>query len=235
MTLHLPTILHTTIKIFIAFMTASYAATYMENDFPLEAMTWLSYLYIPAIGSMLSSCNILFCGLLWIPIYSLKILFHPNGRSLLNILQNPEGHGQFVWYNDDKNQHCWRERAHFVLWWAWHRCQCCKYSWWSNTSSDTLLIQGHNLRLCMFSFYQLHPTSINKTDGGPPFEDGVTNKVSVTTRSISVHHRSHVSVGVKLLHKLHPKVLPQGIISSFLVFLSTLSILAILSAIACHQ
>jgi hypothetical protein len=74
-------------------------------------------------------------------------------------------------------------------------------------------------RLCMFSFYQIHPTSINKTDGGPSSEDGVTNKVSVTTRSMSVHHRSHLSLRVKLLCKLHPKVPPQGIISSFLVFL----------------
>jgi hypothetical protein len=66
-------------------------------------------------------------------------------------------------------------------------------------------------------------------------DHGVTNKVSVTTCSISVHHRSHLFLGVKLLCKLHPKVPPQGIISSFLVFLSTLGILAILSAIACHQ
>jgi hypothetical protein len=87
----------------------------------------------------------------------------------------------------------------------------------------------------MFLFYQIHLTSINEIDGRPSSKDGITNKVSVTTRSISVHHRSQLSVGVKLLCKLHPKVPPQGIISSFLVFLSTLGILAILSAIACHQ
>jgi hypothetical protein len=94
MTLHLPTILHTTIKIFIAFMdTASYAGKYIKHDFPLKLMTWLSYPFIPAIGSMLSSCSLLFCGLPLIPIYSWKLLFHPDGRSILDILQNPEGHG----------------------------------------------------------------------------------------------------------------------------------------------
>jgi hypothetical protein len=87
----------------------------------------------------------------------------------------------------------------------------------------------------MFPFYQIHLTSINKTDGGPSPKDGVINKVSETTRSISVHHRSHLSLGAKLLHKLHPKVPPQGIISLFLVFLSSLGILAILSAIARQQ
>jgi hypothetical protein len=76
--------------------TPSCAAKYIENDFPLEVMTWLSYLFIPAIGSMLSSCYILFYGLLSIPIYSWKLLFHPDGPSILDILQNPEEHGQFV-------------------------------------------------------------------------------------------------------------------------------------------
>jgi hypothetical protein len=32
----------------------------------------------------------------------LKPLFHPDGCSIIDILQNPEGHGQFVWYKDDK-------------------------------------------------------------------------------------------------------------------------------------
>jgi hypothetical protein len=95
------------------------------------------------------------------------------------------------------------------------------HSEWSNTSLDALPIQGYNSRLCMFLFYQIHPTSINKTDGGPSSEDEVTNKVSVTTRSTSVHHISHLSLGVKPLCKLHPKIPPQGIISSFLVFFST--------------
>jgi hypothetical protein len=76
--------------------TASYVATYIENDFLLEVMTWLFYLLIPAIGSLLSSCYLLFCGLLLIPIYSWKLLFHLDGHSILDILQNPEGNGQFV-------------------------------------------------------------------------------------------------------------------------------------------
>ncbi len=181
---------------------------------------------------MLSSCYLLFYGLLLIPICSWKLLFHPDGCSILDILQNPEVYGQFVWYNDDEDQHRWRERACFVPGWAQCKRQCCIYIRCSNTSSDANPIQGYASRLCMFSFYQIHPTSINKTDDGPSSKDGVMNKVSETTRSISVHNRSHLSLGAKLLCKLHLKVPPQGIISSFLVFLSRLGILAILSAIA---
>jgi hypothetical protein len=87
----------------------------------------------------------------------------------------------------------------------------------------------------MFSFYQIHPTSINKTNGGPSSEDGVTNKVSETTRSLFAYHRSHLSLGAKILCKLCLTVPPRGTISSFLVLLSTLGILTVLSATACHQ
>jgi hypothetical protein len=76
--------------------TSSYAAKYINDDFVLKLMTWLSYLFIQAIGSMLSSCYLLFYGLLLIPICSWKLLFHPDGCSILDILQNPEVYGQFV-------------------------------------------------------------------------------------------------------------------------------------------
>jgi hypothetical protein len=90
-------ILHTTIKIFNALIdTVSYMAKYIKNDFLLELMTWLLYLFIPAIGSLLSSYYLLICGLPSIPIYSWKLLFHPDGHSILDILQNPERHGRYV-------------------------------------------------------------------------------------------------------------------------------------------
>jgi hypothetical protein len=73
----------------------------------------------------------------------------------------------------------------------------------------------------MHVFILSNPSDKHQTDGAPSSKDGVTNKVLETTRSISVHHRSHLSLGAKLLCKLCPKVPPQGIISSFLVFLST--------------
>jgi hypothetical protein len=108
--------------------------------------------------------------------------------------------------------------VHFVPRWARRNCRRHIYIQWSSTSSDALPIQGYDSRLYMFSFDQIHPTSINKTDGGPSSKDGVTNKVSVTTHSISVHHRSHLSLGVKLLCKLHPKVPPQALYLHFWCF-----------------
>jgi hypothetical protein len=87
----------------------------------------------------------------------------------------------------------------------------------------------------MFSYYQIHPTSINKTAGGPSSEDGVTAKVSKATHSKSIRNGSCLSFGTKLLRKARPKTPHRGFISSFLVFISTLGILGILSIMACHQ
>jgi len=72
----------------------------------------------------------------------------------------------------------------------------------------------------MFSYYQIHQTSINKTAGGPSSEDGVTAQVSETTCYDSIC-------------PLVPSCC--GFISSALVLISTLVILGILSIMACHQ
>jgi hypothetical protein len=96
-------------------------------------------------------------------------------------------------------------------------------------------IIGYDLRLCMFSYYQIHHTSINKTAGGPSSEDGVTAKVSEATCYHSIQTGSCLSFGVKLLRKACPKTAHRRFISSFLVLISTLGIIGILSFMACHR
>ena len=49
------------------------------------------------------------------------------------------------------------------------------------SEKETLPIKRYDSRLCMFSYYQIHLTSINKTAGGLSSEDGVTAQVSETT------------------------------------------------------
>jgi hypothetical protein len=87
----------------------------------------------------------------------------------------------------------------------------------------------------MFSFYQIHPTSINKTAGEPSTEDGITAKVSETTHHQSIQHGFHLSFGAKLLHKARPKTPHCELIPSCLKLISTLGIFGILSIMACHQ
>ncbi len=87
----------------------------------------------------------------------------------------------------------------------------------------------------MFSYYQIYPTSINKTAGGPSSEDGVTANVSETTSHLSIWSGYFLFSGIKLLHKTRPKTPQRGFISSWLVFITTIGIFGILSIIACHQ
>jgi hypothetical protein len=100
---------------------------------------------------------------------------------------------------------------------------------------DCLPIVGYDSRLCIFSCYQIHQTSINKTAGGPSSEDGVTATVSETTSYHSIQMGSCLSFGAKLLCKARPKTPHKGFISSALVLFSTLGILGILSIMACHR
>jgi hypothetical protein len=87
----------------------------------------------------------------------------------------------------------------------------------------------------MFSHYQIHSTSINKTASGASFEDGVLAKVSESTNHQSIQHGSCLSFGAKLLGKARPKTPRCGLMSLFLVLLSTLGILGILFIMVCHR
>ena len=87
----------------------------------------------------------------------------------------------------------------------------------------------------MFSYNQIHPTSINKTNGAPSSKDGVTADVKTNAKSWSPRFTSSFSSGIKTIQKARPKTPPNGFISFFLVLLMTIGILTILTWIRCHH
>jgi hypothetical protein len=87
----------------------------------------------------------------------------------------------------------------------------------------------------MFSYYQIHPKSINKINGAPSSEDRVTADVKTNTKSWSPRFTSSFLSGIKTIRKVHPKTPPNGFISLFLVLLTTIEILRILTGIKCHH
>jgi hypothetical protein len=87
----------------------------------------------------------------------------------------------------------------------------------------------------MFSFYQIHPTSINKTDGASSSEDGITADVRTTTTSWTQCDVSRFLPIFKTIENAQPRSPPNGFISSFLVLLATVGIIVILTRIKCHH
>jgi hypothetical protein len=76
MTLLLPTIFLSTIKLLID--AASQTVNYVKHHFPDELMSWLSYLFYPAISSMLSNLHIAISGIMAVPIYFWMLLCNPD-------------------------------------------------------------------------------------------------------------------------------------------------------------
>ncbi len=107
--------------------------------------------------------------------------------------------------------------------------------WWSSIASDKLPIRGYDSRLCMFSYYQIHPLSIPKTNGGSSSEDGITADVNSNTMALHPRLTSNLLSGIKIFQKVRPKTPPNGLISSFLVKLTTIGIIAILAGIKCFH
>ena len=119
MTLLLPTIIYSTFNTFIKIMDiAAYTTEYIEQELPCELISWLSYLFFPAIIAILSSFHIVVSGFTAIPIYFWTLVWHPDGRSILDMLRNPEGCGRLIRYDNDRNRHHWRER-HTVILFCW--------------------------------------------------------------------------------------------------------------------
>jgi hypothetical protein len=97
MTLLLPTIFYSTIKIIIKIMDdADYAIEYTKQDLLGELISLLSYLFFLTIIAILSSCHLLVSRLMSIPIYFWTLLWHPGGCFIFDILCNPEGNGRLV-------------------------------------------------------------------------------------------------------------------------------------------
>ena len=107
MTLLLPTFIFTSFKILVnaAHQTVNVrikqSINYIKHDFPDKIISWLSYLFYPAISSMLLPFHVLFSRIIVIPIYFWTLLLHLDGRLILAMLCNPKGNGRLIQYNSD--------------------------------------------------------------------------------------------------------------------------------------
>ncbi len=64
----------------------AYAVRHIEQELPVELISWLSYLFFPAIIAVLSYCRAAICSLTAIPVYLWALFWHPNGQSILDML-----------------------------------------------------------------------------------------------------------------------------------------------------
>ncbi len=233
MTLLIPNVLCITFKTFITFMnTAARITKYIKQDLPVKILSWLAYLFNPIIELIVIFCHSFTCTILSIPIYSWKLLWHPNGWSIFEMLQDLEGSKRLIRYDKRENHYCWQERARPVPHWArYKRRSCLRFHWSRPDTGVSSKIQRYDSRLCMFSFYQIHPTSINKTDGNSSSGDGVTADTNASTNTTSSHWTSSFLSGVKLLWRGCPKRPTNGTISSFLIFIMAIGILTVLIGI----
>jgi hypothetical protein len=87
----------------------------------------------------------------------------------------------------------------------------------------------------MFSYYQIHPSSINKTNGNSSSEDGVTadTKSNIVTWQPRIF--STLEKGLKIFRKARPRAPQEGLISRFLVMLATIGIFGILIGFKCSH
>jgi hypothetical protein len=236
MTLILPTILILITKLaFTTIDSFGCIIRYLEQDLPFEILTWLGYTTIPHIIAILYGLIAFIQGLFSVQLYFWTLLWHPNGRFILNMLRNPEGHGRHIQHTNDPHQQRFQEQARPVPRWVWRRKPCQLKFCWSTIVSNDNPIRGYDSRLCMFSYYQIHPTSINRTDGSSSSKDGVTADVRSKINSWQPQFASSLLSGIKIIQKAQPKQPPCELISSFIVLLTTIGIIMTLTGMKCLE
>ena len=97
------------------------AIKYWEQEFPIELFGWLQYIFIPYIAALLQGYLGFICGLFLVPLYFWNLLWHPNGRSIYDMLSNPKGNGRFISRTDNPVCRQYRERARPVPRRVWRR------------------------------------------------------------------------------------------------------------------
>ncbi len=126
----------------------------------------MGYIFIPIITTMILGCSSFIYGISSVPINFWNLIWHTKGRSVIDILQNPESNWRLILYNDQHHHYRWREQAHPVPRWVWRQKPCrLEFPHSIFIPKDKTVIRGYNSRLCMLSFYQIHPMSIYKTNG----------------------------------------------------------------------
>ncbi len=146
------------------------------------------------------------------------------------MLQDSNGNWWLVIYN--KQEHCHWLREHpqpNPRWVWWQKQRRLRFCWSTISPEENPIIQGYDSRLCLFSYYQIHPTSINKTNGVSSSKDGVTADVQNHSYSWKSRIASSFLFKTMTLRKKWLQMPPNGFISSFLVLLTTIGILTILT------
>ena len=112
MTLLLPNLSCLIIKTSLAgILLAGHVIKYLEQEFPIELFGWLGYILIPHVTALLQGYIGFIRGILSVPLYFWNLLWHPNGRSIYDMLCNPEGQGRFISRTDNPIRRRYRERA----------------------------------------------------------------------------------------------------------------------------
>ena len=96
------------------------------------------------------------------------------------------------------------EQARPVPHWVWRLRPSRLRFWWSSICTNEIPLRGYDSRLCMFSFYQIHPSSINKTDGNSSSEDGVTADTKSHSVNWNLRLTSKLFSGIKIFWKAPP-------------------------------
>ena len=193
-----------------------------------EVITWFFFLVTFNIDFLLNVAHEIIYAFTAPPIYFWKLCWHPQGRSILDMLKSPDS-----WNNDgynDKSQYHneWskEEHGHFFRLVQHnrrkdisrkerrsrlHRTQFdgpAKLSF-DGSGARHERIKGYDPQLCMFSFYQMDRANMNKCSSNPSKDNDSSTESLEETMALTYYFASTFESAIDIIFCKRPRKPPD--------------------------
>ena len=201
-----------------------------------ESIHWTCYFLAPMSWFLLTISTQFVHDIILVPKYAWDLLWHPDGRSIFQMLCNPNGDGPLKkrYYSRGLA----RQDDNLVTKWTWkvgtyHRRKSRSRDQRRSDRSKLVVskrIVGYDSNLCMFSHYQMDKNNINKCEnGGSSRDENSSIEAHQQAMAFTHYYASTFFATIKIFHIERPKEPPDGFLAEFMVLMFTVGIFSCLT------
>ena len=194
----------------------------------LEIFRWFFYLSWMPLAILICNMNSLIQLFSSIIIYTWKLYWHKDGRSIFQMLRDPCGHDspETHPFLSDSHGNRIRQKTNRRRETSrpWRRKSQRLSSKSSVSDRPPVQIKGYDKDLCMFSFYQMDRANINRCEhGGQTRDDNTVSDAADETMALTEYFASTFFCACKIILGKRPRKPPDGYLAALLVLILVIS------------
>ena len=199
-------------------LTMKCEATYLfyrDSTF-YEILRWIQFLIFPIFQLLTKICWELIYDITIAPIYFWKLCWNPKGRSIWQMLCDPDG-GEVRLENTIKQDDTKSTRIRYRARPESKAMMRKRKAKSKGRNVEVEPIKGYRSDLYMHSYYQIDPASINQMDGNPSAEDNSSIESSEHAMALTLYFASTFHFEMNIIFPRPPKEPLDGIITALIM------------------